>query len=165
MRIRSKFKKGFTLVETILYIALFGIIFLTIIQFSFTIADYNRDTGTRIDIEKALVFIDEHMANTFRNAKSVNVTGSTFNSNNGILTLDMSANTSDYKISAQKLIYENNGSSFNLTSGVLNINQFYIEQVKSTKDSSVIGIRLTLKISSRINPNVSRTIQTSYTIK
>ena len=84
--------KGMSLIETIIYLALFGLIFATITQFSLSIAEANRNAEYKNAIEKNIIFIDEVISKSFEQSDAIDVNNSFFEQTNGKLKLTNSAN-------------------------------------------------------------------------
>ncbi|MBD3329214.1 hypothetical protein GF357_01845 [Candidatus Dojkabacteria bacterium] len=66
----SKYKSiraysGITLMEAILYLALFGLIFISIAQFFMFSVEQNQIARKKVQIEKSVLFIKGHLEDSF----------------------------------------------------------------------------------------------------
>ena len=160
----SKIKlKGYTLVEVVLYLGLFAFIFTTLITFSLAISEFNRKDKYQVDLSKATLFIGEHMEESFKEAKSIDVINSIFDSNIGALSLTKFDNsTVKYRVVDNRIIF-NNGSDKFISPDDLLINQFMFEQI--IEDGSLVGVRLNLNISTGVGINVTKDITYIYVLQ
>jgi len=159
---KSKFNlKAVTLVESIVYLALFGAIFLVIIQFAVTIGSSNDKSIANNELQRSLIFINEHINDTFTESSSVDKDNSVFNSTEGRLRFNTTSGYMEYTIEQGDLIFDNNGVQTNTISNPeYNITNFYIEPVFA-KDGSVTGVKLTTNISAS-KSGVDREFHSSY---
>ncbi len=156
--------KGITLLEMLIYLGLFTIIFTTIVTFVLTVAQANQLANRRKGIEKTLIFVNEHLADSFTKVNSVDTANSTFLNNTGVLRLLPSTGYLEYKVVNGKLNFTNaSGISNDITTNEFTVNKFYLEEVKNTAGTTV-GVKLTFQITS-VNNNTTDTIQTLYTFK
>ncbi len=163
---RNYFSKnrGVTLVEMLVYLALFGLIFLSIIEFALTISEGNRVAGRRMEIEKTVIFATQHLEDTFGKAVSIDEVNSTFDSAAGKLRLNLDAGYAEYNIASGRLNFDNSGETNFLSSSDYVIDQFYLERILR-RNGTLQGVRLTLQISSVKDVSVTTTVITSYTLK
>lgn len=85
--------KGFTLIETIIYIAIIGGIMVTFVNFGFNISDARDKTfvteETQSNSRQAMEFITREI----RSASSVDLVNSVFNTDPGVLQLNMASSS------------------------------------------------------------------------
>lgn len=158
----KKIQKGFTLVEAIVYMGLFAIVFTTIVEFSITVGQYNTESGLKITVDRSLVFLNQHINESFKNSQSINTTNSTFQNNNGVLVLNAASGNITYRLNNNRLSVNKNGGDYYLSGNDIKITQFYLEQVKVARSNKVVGVRVTMHIESYKKSSISRTITTSY---
>lgn len=63
--------KGMTLVEVVLYLALFGMFFMVMVQFFFFLGDNNQLSGESLKIDRSIIFMSQHLENTFQRGISI----------------------------------------------------------------------------------------------
>jgi len=101
--------EGLTLVEMILYLALFAIIFLAVMQFVLAIAENNRVAMARTRVETSQIFVLEHIRESFDTVDSIDEIGSVFESDSGVLQLSLMGNIRQYSLSNGRIMYESGG--------------------------------------------------------
>lgn len=83
-------RKGFTLIETIIYIAIIGGILVTFVNFGFNISDARDKTFVTEETQHNSRTAMEFITREIRSANSVDLINSVFNTDPGILYLNMS---------------------------------------------------------------------------
>lgn len=192
MTITSKAKNlaGITLIEVLLYLAIFGLVFMTIIQFFFFLEDSNRLAAETIKIDRNVIFLSQHFEDSFKNNSRVIVnpphTGSstatyfdnelvTTDDADGIIVLDPSTDIIDefnntttndviYRIDSvdnDRITFEKDSTIVEITRDDLKVNKFLLESILD-KDDNIIGVRITINIVSMSEQSASREFTSSY---
>ena len=156
--------KGISLVETVLYVALFGVIFSAIIGFSLTIGESNRNANLRNSIERDAVFLDEHITESFLISDNIDKAVTIFNQNAGRIKIYSATNSFTYSLSNGRLIINRNGVQNYLTGTDVNVSEFLIEEVLSPTGTTT-GVRISFEINAVIKTNIKKSFQTYYSIK
>lgn len=159
-----KANNGVTLTETLIYIVLFGIIFLAIMQFLFTMNEGNRVATYRNEIDRSIIFLNEHLNDSFDLATSIDGTGSTFDNDSSILNLVTDEGTVSYRLVNGTVIYNTNSEDFLLTSPRTTTTKLLFQKILNS-DDELIGVRMTLEIESVFDSKSKKTIETSYALK
>lgn len=155
--------KAFTLVEVILYIGLFGFIFTTIISFFLVTDEFNKNDKYQIDVAKSAIFVMEHLEESFKNTKSVDSVNSTFDNDNGVLTLVRDDNsTIRYSVSNNRIIALTSTSNF-ISPGDMIINKFRF--VRVVENGITRGVRFELGIASTKSNRINKNIVYTYVIQ
>lgn len=55
-----------TLIEVVLYLALFGMFFLVMVQFFFFLGDSNQLSGENMKIDRTMIYLSQHFEDTFK---------------------------------------------------------------------------------------------------
>jgi Tfp pilus assembly protein FimT len=155
---------GLTLIEILIYLALFAIIFSSIMQFTLSVAEANQTAEFKNEIERATIFVNEHLNLTFRSITQIDTNNSFFSQNDGKLKLTKLPASYTYSLTNGRLTFNNNGTSVYLTNPNVSVDQFYLERVLAP-DSSIVGVRITMNIKAVKKPNLNKTIQTYYSLK
>jgi hypothetical protein len=159
---KVKVVKGLTLVETMIYLALFALIFFVVMNFVMAVAENNRIATARGRIETSLIFLLEHLQENFDVVDSINGTGSVFENDAGVLQLTLSSTTMQYSLSNGRVMYDYSGVSVPLTPPDVQVNKFYLEQVLNT-ESALSGVRFTIVITTEEN-DATETIETAFVL-
>lgn len=154
--------EGFTLVETILYLALFAIIFFTVMQFVLAIAENNRKAMARTRVETSLLFLLEHIEESFDNVDSISEAGSVFGNDFGVLQLSHFGIVRQYSVSSGRIMYNTGGVSVPVTPPDVIVTAFYLEKV-GNEEGILSGVRITIEITTE-EQDAIETIETAYTL-
>lgn len=160
----KKYFKAITLAETVIYLALFAVIFTSIMQFTLSVSEANQSAEFKNEVERATIFVNEHLNLTFRSINQIDANNSFFYQDDGKLKLTHLPATYKYSIINDRLSFDNNGTSSYLTNSNIKINKFYLERVLAP-DLTIVGVRVTMNLVSAKKPNISKTIQTYYSLK
>ncbi len=109
-----KYKKGNTLAETLIYVGLVSMLFLVIIQTSFSIAQSSKRSRSFLDINSAAVSAFSRFSRDVRRATSIDTVQSILGASSGKIVLNMrkSDGTNDvlaFYLSDQKVKIDQNG--------------------------------------------------------
>jgi Tfp pilus assembly protein PilV len=157
--------KGITLIEMLVYLAIFGMIFLTIIQFVLMIVSSNQRAEQRKEMERTTTFLLEHMNDSFSRSNTVDIGGSVFNSNNGRIRTTNGVVFYEYSLNNSRIQINSSGTTNFLTTADTAVTKFFVERVNSPQTGLPDGVRITLDIESNKDKNVKKTISTAFTVK
>lgn len=163
MRLSIKIK-GVSLVETILYISLFGIIFSGIMGFSLNIAELNRNANLRNNIERSAILLDEHITESFLVSDNIDRTVTEFNQDIGKIKIYKAGNSYLYYVYNGRMVIDRNGIQNYLTGSDLTVSKFLIEEVLSPTGSTT-GVRISFDIRAANKANIIKSFRTYYSIK
>ena len=148
-----------TLVEVLVYLAIFGMFFTVIINFFFFLQDSNERSGETLKIDRAVIFLTQHFDDSFEKATSAS--GSTeYDNLMGKLYLIGSTNV-NYRLVSSKIQFNDGGIDKQLTRGDLQVTKFLLEQIRDNSDT-VIGVEITVEIRSIADSSVSKEFTNSY---
>lgn len=153
-----------TLIETIIYLALFGIIFAAIIDFSLSVAESNQYSQYKNEIEHSAIFLDEHFSASFEKIDQIDNDNTIYDITLGKLRIFNLTDSLDYNVNNYRLKVNRNGIVNFLTNPNIIIDKFLVEKVLSP-DSSISGVRITFNILSNKKSSISKQFQTYYSIK
>lgn len=152
--------KGVTLVETMLYLGLFTIIILIIMNFMLS----TQESARRNDIESSLQicssFVSQHLSSSFRSVKSIDKVNSIFNSEQGKLSIVFSTGNKEYSLSNSRIMFDGTP----ITPQDLSIRVFNITPIYKEPDS-IIGINISITIESKIDSSLSHTSNLLYLVQ
>lgn len=144
-------KKGFTLIEMLIYIALLAIISVLIINsMLFLVPSYNSLKVTR-DINNAAVSTLERITREVKSASGVDVVNSVFDVQEGKLVLN--DGTSIYLSGGRVYIQEGSGDPNPLTRKEVTVTDLTLEHFIGT-ESEAVQVRMTVEGSRR---NITKT--------
>jgi len=134
--------KGVTLLETLLYIVLFGLVFVSIVEFFLYISLQNRNARISMQLERAVIFVSEHIEDEIQKS-TVNPTNSIFDNDSGVLALQPidSGEPVIYSSEDSKLIITRGSDSSSLLIPYMELRKFRIERVLGT-EGEILGLKL-----------------------
>jgi len=156
--------KAITLVESTIYLALFGIMFIAIMQFVITMRDNNRVAIEKVDLERVVIFLTNHISDTTKNATSIDEANSVFALNDGKLRIIKEGNNYEYKLENGSLIYTDNTTPIMILDPDYKVTRFYLEKIYNNQNS-LLGTRLELTVESIKTSKNFKAIRTSYILK
>lgn len=149
-------KIGMTLVEVILYLALFALFFVVMINFFFYLEDSNQLSGETLKIDRSVIYLSQHFEESVSIADSITDPDLT----SGLELIGDSTMT--YSVPTDKLIFEDDSTPFQLTRDDLEVTNFSLEEIMDNSDTVIIGIEITVGIRSRSDNSISREFTNSY---
>ncbi|MCA9386985.1 hypothetical protein KC669_03035 [Candidatus Dojkabacteria bacterium] len=155
-------KKGMTLIETSLYLALFGMAFLMIVQFGLSMREYQKLALVRTEIQKSLVILNQEFLNSVSMSDSIDNI-SEFNTESGDLILNESSGNVTYRVENFRLVKQDSTSQIYLTPADMVISQFIFTDIRSD-DGDILGIQINITLSYAKNNNVSESLSSTYAV-
>ncbi len=165
----NKKLKAFTLIEVVVYMALFALIFVMIIEFSISIRQINSSTNTSTRLDNAMIFANQVLETNLSNIQTVVSINSAFDSDNGVLNAILkNGETVEFKIAQNRLVITKGTTTSPITPVEVFVNKFNITPVytSDTTLTNIIGIKINLSIYVENNsePRKDRTITNSFYI-
>jgi hypothetical protein len=161
---RSRNILAFTLLETILYLALFGMIFTSIVQFGITMAENNRIAEYRNQVSRAATFITTDLLSKFKRGQSITAAQSIFDNDVGKVVLVQPSATYTYTMASGRLTLGNGTVTDYISSPDVTVTQFRVEPVYTPAPASaLIGARITLGLRHSKSALSTQTLTSFYT--
>ncbi|WKZ30835.1 MAG: type II secretion system protein [Candidatus Dojkabacteria bacterium] len=156
---------GITLIEVLVYMALFGVVFALVVGVLIQTREQNRRARDSIKIEQNMMFIDEHINMVFNDVDSINAAGSVFDNDTGTLQLTLNdASTVEYERVGGTLNFTRDSTTSPLSNNAVTVSQFRIEQVLD-EDSNLIGVRVSCEVNSQFDSDNSKSWSNLYYIQ
>ena len=165
-------KRGFTLVEFIVYTALTSIVLVLALNF-ITDAFFARVKSEAVLVTGSNArFGMERMIQDIREAKAVNVGSSVFGTNPGVLSLQMPDGAKDptvFDVSSGQLRVASGGSGpFALTSSTVTVSNLVFTNLSSTPKTKDIKIQVTVETGQSVERpefKATATLESSATLR
>lgn len=144
-------QRGFTLIETIIYILIIGMILSTISLFLLELINARSKTYAIAEVVAAAQLMQERLTDAVRHAEVIRVADSTFGTDPGVLSLEMTDPTRDptvFSLTAndgQFQIAEAGGSSVTLTSDNVQISNLIFTNLTGADDTGIIRVDFTIQ--------------------
>jgi len=156
--------RAFTLIETILYLALFNVIFFAVITWAITLTQSNRNAEYKNAVEKNAMFLTEHLNDTFKRGLTVDAANSTFNDASGKVRVTFSAGYFEYQRSGSMLRVTDGAATYDLTDRFVQITNFTVSPVM-LEDSTIVGVKIRISLLAEKFPTVTKTIESYYALR
>lgn len=143
--------KGFTLIETIIYIAVIGLIMGTLGLFMNTLLQARAKTQASSEVIAVARVIQDQLSLAARHAEGINVGSSTFGTDPGALSLDMVDVATDptvFSLTAADGQFQKTqagGGAMILTSDRVNVDSLIFNNLTGADDAGIIQVQFTLK--------------------
>ena len=165
-------QRGFTLVETLLYIAIIGGILTFTVNFSLTILDGQQKARSYQEAQQNARFSVDRISQEIRSALDVNVSSSTFLASPGALSLshrDSAKGPTIFDVSESRIrMRQGTTTSVFLTSDRVVVSSLIFEDLSFTNRTKNIRVSLSLYHSNPESSSIlngSTTLQSSVTLR
>ncbi len=166
-------RKGFTLVETLIYIAIIGGIIGTFISFSLNISNARNKTYSQEEVQANARVAINLITQKIQSASSVSTTQSVFDTNPGVLYLTMASSTLSPTIinlsgvNGGLQIKEGSASTTTITTGRVQVSNLVFTNLSASSTRENIGINLTVQYvtSTDVNLQFVQSLQTSASLR
>lgn len=146
--------KGYSLVETIIYVAMLTVLIGAIVYATMILFSVYKRTKTIRSVEVSAIDSMDRIIRDIRNATSVNAGASSFNSSSGILGLISGATTTRFYLNNQRIYVEENGSVLGaLTASGANVTSLIFRYIQAT---SSVAVKVEMTITSSSTPDFSK---------
>lgn len=165
MKERDKSKRnGATLVEVLVYLALFAMVFTVFIRLFWFVSESNRRAAYRTELDRNAIFISEHLEYMVDNSEQIDDSLSIFNADEGKLVLMRAGVTREYILANGVLYYQEDGSAVQLSSERYVVDRFNLTKIGSIGESP-LGVRVHLVLTAADMPDMEFTLNTAYTLE
>jgi type II secretory pathway pseudopilin PulG len=151
--------KGFTLIETVLYIGLFSIILLMVVSFMLLTQQSTENTTKTASLYKTSEFLIQHINDTFENTTVIIESESNFEIDQGKLTLTVSTLPKSYTLENTQIHYD----GIPISPPEISINKFYLEPIY--KETEIIAVRIELSLQDEKDTTLTKEINLLSTLR
>lgn len=145
-----KNKRGSSLLEIIVYLAMFTVLSTVIVNSLLISMRLYKDARTNREFTEQGSLAMERISRSVRSASAVNVASSTLGTSPGVLVLTNGTSTTMFDVSSSALrLTENGAVSGNLTAGRISVSSLIFYYYSATSTSVKTDIRLTDSVSGR----------------
>ncbi|MDX9739399.1 MAG: hypothetical protein RBT33_03535 [Candidatus Dojkabacteria bacterium] len=152
--------KGVTLLETVIYIGLFSLITIMILNFMLTAQESTTRTMRKSLIHQSKEFLLGHIDSTLNSSTYIDKDSSIFNDENGVLQINISGEDKQYTISDSVIYYD----SIAITPSSLSVDGFFLEPIYDG-DGEAIGVLITTTLRSNGDSSISEDINFLFTLR
>lgn len=151
---------GMTLVEALVYIGLFSIIIVMVVNFMIT----TQQSSTRISrnglLNQNISFVAKHMEDTFDKALGINPTGSLFENDSSILQIELASGPKSYTLSSGTLYFD----GVEITPPSITVTRFLVSPVYDTA-MNIVAVRVQLLANNSTESSISEELNILLTLR
>lgn len=171
---RRSAAKGFTLIETLIYIAVIGLVVSSFVVFSVSVSQSGNKTFVTQEVHANARHALDIMSGRIRASTGVNTEASTFGSDPGVLSLSMAASGSNPTVLSLSgddgvlQITEGVGSAVALTSDEVKVTNLVFTNLTPTGARESIRIQMTVAYNnagSDVEYSYSKSFQTAVSLR
>jgi len=146
---RSINKRGFTLIETLIYIAVIGLISGSFVAFGSSVSSARNKTYAAQEVQSNVRFALEIISNQIRSSSGINVPASVWNANNGKLVLtnaELNKNPAIIDLDEEGRLRLKLGSAdpIFLTSPRVKVDRLYFYNFSNENERENIGLEMSV---------------------
>lgn len=151
-----------TLIEVLVYLALFGTIFTVVVMLLVQMREQNGLAIQTIKVEQNAIFIDEHINLSIEATNTLSELESAFETDNGKLHLILD-NSSEikYELAGGVLYLNRDGVTVPLSNSSVYITEFRVSPVLD-EESEIKGVRVAFELTGSINDRVIKSWENFY---
>ncbi len=159
--------KGFTLIETIIYISIISVFLVSVIQFSTNAIRSGEKARVIHEVQQNARFGLERVAREIRASDGVNTGASTFDSHPGVLSLSTTSGTTVFDVSSGVLRINEGSGAVNVTTNTVTITNLVFEDFSVSNKTQNIRVSITVEYAGNdsLEYNTSKTFNTSVVIR
>jgi prepilin-type N-terminal cleavage/methylation domain-containing protein len=166
----SRSRRGFTLLELIIYLGIVGLVLSTATLFAFEFVSTQAKSSALEEVNRNARYAIARIGVEIREASDLNIGASTFNTHPGVLSLGTLIGGTDPTVftasSATLNVQQGVGPVLPITSSKVDVTEFIVEDVSVTGKTKAIRVRLKLKSRATLQEAVAdTTVETTAKIK
>lgn len=116
--------KALSLIEVIVYLAIFAVIFTAIVLFVIGVRDTNQRSEMHNQLYKSVLFMTHNLNEKSSTASAIVLDQSILNDDNGKIVMVLDGNNVSFERLNNKLYFTAGGVSTNLTDAEITVNKF-----------------------------------------
>lgn len=152
--------KGITLIESLVYIGLFAIIIIMILNFMLSAQESTLRNIRKSNLHHSSTLVVQHFEESFNSALRVNDMNSVFEDDNGRLELISEVGAKQYSLINSRLYYD----GVAITPPSISVTRFYLEPVYQGKED-ILGVILKVDLISNKDNSLNERINMLFTIR
>lgn len=133
---QSRFK-AFTLIELVLYLALFSTVILTMVQYFIFVSNKNVDARNRIELSRSVIFLRQHFTQSESEINSFVDGSSTYNSDTGTITFVTNAGNRSYRLLNNNILYNNGSSDIELLASGVTSSKLRFTKITNSANTTI----------------------------
>lgn len=173
LRIKKNKNSGFTLIETLIYIAIIGGVVAAFVSFSISITNSRNKTYVVQEVQANTRVALDLITQKIQSASGINIVSSTFDTDPGILSLSMTSSTLNPTIIGLSAndglleIKQGNTASTTIISDEVFVSNLIFTNLTASSTRENIRVNMTINFvsSTDVEFNYDQSIQTSVSLR
>jgi len=171
---KFKVQNGFTLIETLIYLAIIGTVMTSFLYFNMSIFDYRNKSYAAGEVQANERMAISLISQKIRSAKDVNIASSTFNTDPGVLSLvmdDANKNPTIFSLDQDNRVLqitEGAGATTTITSKNVKITNLIFTNLTLASSTKNIKINMTIdynNVNQDVKFNYSDDLETAISLR
>lgn len=157
-------KKGFTLIETIIYMGLLAVILLIVTNLLIASSSFSQEETARLEIQKNGRFAVERIIRDLQASQTISIPSDSIPTGNLVIS---NPEQITYNISNNRLVRVDSTSTENVTDNQVKIDSLSFSRIENPGGNTTIKIDLTVNYIGQVegNRNISQEFSTTYSLK
>jgi len=135
-------KLGITLIETLLYCALFSVFIMAITIFAWDVSTGKIKNDSQAEVDDEAQIVMDEITGIIRNAKSIVTPASTGSSSANLVLSMPDGNVKTFDLASDRLRVTDNNGTQNLTSNLVSVSQLTFTNVSNSGTPGCIRIQM-----------------------
>lgn len=155
--------KGMTLIEILLYLALFSIFFLVMVEFFLFVNQSNQLSSETLKLDRSVIFLTQHLEDSFEKKSFTSITDIEESDLDELELYDSAVPEYTYKVGDEdgELQFNDGSGNVQITRSDIIVDKFSLEEILDNEDT-VIGAKITIRLKSKTDNTVQREFSNSY---
>jgi len=155
--------KGMTLIEILLYLALFSIFFLVMVEFFLFVNQSNQLSSETLKLDRSVIFLTQHLEDSFEKKSFTSVTDIEESDLDKLELSDSEEPEYIYQVEDEdgELQFNDGSGNVQITRSDIIVDKFSLEEILDNEDT-VIGAKITIRLKSKTDNTVQREFSNSY---
>ncbi len=170
---KINYRAGFTLVETLIYVAIIGGVAITFVSYSLNISDTRQKTYGAQEVHANARMVMDAITKKIMSASSVNTTSSQFGVDSGVLVLTMASSTLNPTIISLATstravqIKEGNYAATAIISNYVRVDSLVFSNFSASSTRANIGVSVAISAVSSTGPTYqnSQSFRTAVSLR
>lgn len=157
-------QKGFTLIETIIYMGILVVILLIVTNLLIASSSFSQEETARLEIQKNGRFAIERIIRDLQASQAVNIPDTSVPTNHLVIS---NPTQITYNISNNRLVRVDSTSTENVTDNQVKIDSLSFSRIENSGGRATIKMDLTVNYIGQVegNRNISQKFSTTYSLK
>lgn len=145
MNRKNRKYSGITMMESVIYLGMFALLFLTLMQFYFSIGNSNQRASATLKIQRSEIFLSQHIEDIIRKSDSYNSINSITGVDLSTIRFNYGAGYKEYYVDEGILYLDDGTNIYQISPSDLEIAKFRADVIQDS-ELSIYRIDLTIEI-------------------